>query len=51
MENEIRGRAVNESQIKTQNGDVIQSPVRVSADKVGENVVIRDGQVTRRLDS
>lgn len=48
---EIRGRAINESQIKTQSGEVVQSPVRVSADKVGEDVVIRGDQVTRRIDS
>lgn len=48
---EIRGRAINESQVKTQSGEVVQTPVKVSADKVGENIVIRGDQVTRRIDS
>jgi len=51
MEQEIRGKAINESQVRTQSGEVVQTPVRVSADKVGEDVVIREGVVTRRIDS
>jgi hypothetical protein len=51
MDQEIRGKAVNESQIKTRNGDVVQSPVHVPSDKVGEEVVVRGDQVTRRIDS
>jgi len=51
MPDEIRGRAIDENQVKTRSGEVVQSPVKVPSDKVGENIVIRDGQVTRRIDS
>jgi hypothetical protein len=51
MEQEIRGKAISEGQLRKQGGEIIESPVRITPDKVGKDVIVCEGQVLQRIDS